>query len=68
MHAVEDPKPIDDFGVLPMVQGFKLHTNQICHQLLWFEVDRPAGEAESNYEGRGQKGPGARHSGIYCHR
>ena len=29
MYAVEDPKPIDDFGVLPMVQNFELRANWV---------------------------------------
>ena len=68
VHAVEDPKPIDDFRVLPMVQDFKLRANQIRHQLLRVEVDHSADEAESKCERRGQKSSGARHSGTYCHR
>jgi len=51
--AVEDPKPIDNFEVLPMVQNFKLRADWIFYQLLWLEVDRQAAEAESRYEGRG---------------
>ena len=51
MHAVEDPKPIDDFGVLSMVQNFKFRANWIFYQLLWLEVDRQAAEAESHCEG-----------------
>ena len=65
MYAVEDPKPVDDFRVLPMVQDFQLRANRIRHQLLSLEVDHPSDEAESNCEGRGQKIPSARHSGVY---
>ena len=65
MHPVEDPKSIDDFGVLPMIQNLELHANWIFYQLLWLEVDRPGAEAESHCERRGQKGPGARYSGVY---
>ena len=68
MHAVEDPKPIDDFELLPMVQDFQLHANRIRHQLLRLEVDLLVDEAESDCEGRGKKSPGVRHSGVYRHR
>ena len=61
MHAVEDSKLIDDFGVLPMVQDFQLCANQIHHQLLRLEVDLSADEAESNCKRGGQKSPSARH-------
>ena len=47
MHAVEDPKPINDSGVLTMVHDIELCANWIRHQLLWLEVDRPTAEAES---------------------
>ena len=63
MYAIEDPKPINDF----MVQNFELRANWIFYQLLCLEVDRPAAEAESNCEGRGQKGLGAGHSSICRH-
>ena len=68
VHIVEDPKPIDDFGVLPMVQDFQLRTNWIRHQLLRLEVDLLADQTESNCERRGKKRPGARYSRVYCHR
>jgi len=68
VHAVEDPKPIDDFGILPMVQDFQLGANQIRHQLVRLEVDLSADETENNCERRGQKSPGARNSRVYCHR
>ena len=53
MHAIKDPEPLDDFGVLPMVQDFQVRANRINHQLLRFEVDLPADERESNCEKRG---------------
>jgi len=68
VYAIENPKPIDDFGVPPMIQNFEFHANMIFYQLFWLEVDRPATKAESHREGRGQKSPGARYSGIYRHR
>ena len=30
-YAVEDPKLTDDFGVLPMVQNFKLRAHRIFY-------------------------------------
>jgi len=51
LHAVENPKPIDDFGVLPMIQNFELRFNWVFYQLLWLEVDLPTAEAEIHYEG-----------------
>ena len=51
MHAVEDPKPIDDFDVLPVVQDLQLCANRIRHQLLRLEVDLSADEVEVTAKG-----------------
>ena len=68
MHAVEGPKPIDDFGVLPVVKDLQLCAKRICHQLFQLEVDLSVDEAEGNCKRGGQKSLGARHSRVYRHR
>jgi len=61
VHAVEDPEPTDDFGVLPVVQDLQFYANWVHYQLLQFEVDLSVDEAEGNCKRGGQKSPSARH-------
>jgi len=62
VHAIEDPKPTDDFGVLLVVQDLQFCANWVEHQLFRLEVDLSADEAEGNCKRGGQKTPSARHS------
>jgi len=62
VHAVENPEPIDDFGVLPVVQDLQFYTNWVQYQLLRLEVDLSADEPEDNCKRGRQKSLSARHS------
>jgi len=38
VHATEDSKSLDNYGVLSMVQSFELHTNRVFYQLIWWKL------------------------------
>ena len=47
MHAAEDSESSDNFGVLSVVQNFKLHTNRVFYELFWREVNLSVAKAKS---------------------